>query len=351
MTMSRTLTLRWILTAGLVTCSVVERGRGQDPKAAEKYALLVGVRKYDPNELRDLPYSEADVTELAGVLRGAGFKQDNVVLMTQTAGAEDTRFLPLAGSVRKELRLLLQGIEERDSILVALAGHGVQFCGEDESYFCPDSARLSDRATLIPLGELYKELEGCRAGLKLLLVDACRNDPQSDNSRARAEVNLESVSRPQRVPPPGGVVAFFSCSEGQKAFEHSDLKHGVFFHFVIEALKGSALAGEERELVLPDLEKYVKRRVRDFVRAKYGILQTPELRGTTRDLVPLLSLDRRRIEVPAKKTGGRMEYRDSSPTPGQGAPEIITTKVGQVQLRRIPAGEFLMGSNDDDKDA
>jgi formylglycine-generating enzyme required for sulfatase activity len=120
---------------------------------------------------------------------------------------------------------------------------------------------------------------------------------------------------------------------------------------VIEALKGSALAGDERELVLPDLEKFVKRRVRDFVRAKYGIVQTPELRGTTRDLVPLISLDRRRIEVPARKTTGRVESRDSSPLPGQGAPEFITTKVGQIQLKRIPAGEFLMGSPDDDKDA
>src|SRR5262249_51527301 len=138
--MSRTLTFRGIFTAGLaglVACGVVESGRGQGPKAGEKYALLVGVRKYDPNELRDLPYSEADVTELAGVLKAAGYKPDNVVLMTQTAGAEDTRFLPLAASVRKELRLLLDGMEEQDSILVALAGHGIQFRGEAESYFCP----------------------------------------------------------------------------------------------------------------------------------------------------------------------------------------------------------------------
>ncbi|HKI21617.1 MAG TPA: SUMF1/EgtB/PvdO family nonheme iron enzyme, partial [Isosphaeraceae bacterium] len=297
------------------------------PKAGERYALLVGVRKYDPNELRDLPYSEADVTELAGVLKGAGYKPDNVVLMTQTAGAEDTRFLPIASNIRKELRLLLQGLDEQDSIMVALAGHGVQFRGEAESFFCPAGTKLSDRATLIPLAELYKELESSGAALKLLLVDACRNDPQSNNSRARAEVDLESVSRPQRVAPPGGVVAFFSCSEGQKAFEHSDLKHGVFFHFVIEALKGSAVAADERELVLPDLEKYVKRNVRDFVRAKYGIIQTPELRGTTRDLVPLVSLDRGRPRL-----------------------DLIMTRTAGIRLKLIPAGEFQMGSaNGDDQ--
>ena len=43
---------------------------------------------------------------LAEVLKSEGYKAGNVVLMTQTAGAEDTRFLPLASRVRSELRLI-----------------------------------------------------------------------------------------------------------------------------------------------------------------------------------------------------------------------------------------------------
>jgi uncharacterized caspase-like protein len=194
--------------------------------------------KYDPNELRGLPYSEPDVVELSGVLKAEGYKPGNVVLMTQTAGADDTRFLPLAANLRKELKLLLDEMDEDDSVLIALAGHGVQFQGENENYFCPADAMLADKSTLIPLSEIYKALENSRAGLKVLLVDACRNDPQSQNSRDREVVKLDSVTRPQRTPPPGGVVAFFSCSEGEKAFEHAELKRGVFFHFVIQALKG-----------------------------------------------------------------------------------------------------------------
>jgi hypothetical protein len=86
-------------------------------------------------------------------------------------------------------------------------------------------------------------------------------------------------------------VAFFSCSEGEKAYEHADLKHGVFFHFVIEGLRGAAADAGEREIVVPDLEKYVKRHVRDFVREKYGVRQMPELTGSTRELVPLAIRD------------------------------------------------------------
>ena len=283
------------LTLALVVAGLASRpSLGQQKKSGgDKYALLVGVRKYDPNELRGLPYSEPDVVELSGVLKAEGYKPGNVVLMTQTAGADDTRFLPLAANVRKELKLLLDEVDEDDSVLIALAGHGVQFLGENESYFCPADARLADKSTLIPLSEIYKALENSRAGLKVLLVDACRNDPQSQNSRDREVVKLESVTRPQRTPPPGGVVAFFSCSEGEKAFEHAELKHGVFFHFVIQALKGAAVGPDQNDVLVPDLVKYVTRQVKDFVREKYGVKQQPDLKGTIRDLVPLVSLDRR----------------------------------------------------------
>ena len=53
-------------------------------------------------------------------------------------------------------------------------------------------------------------------------------------------VDLVSVTRPLKKRPPGGVAALFSCSEGQVAYEDDDLKHGVFFHFVIQGLKGKA---------------------------------------------------------------------------------------------------------------
>jgi hypothetical protein len=287
------------LALALVVAGLAARpGYGQQQKSGgEKYALLVGVRQYDPNELRALPFSEPDVVELSGVLEAEGYKPGNVVLMTQTAGADDTRFLPLAANVREALNLLLDEMDEDDSVLVALAGHGVQFQGENESYFCPADARLADKSTLIPLSEIYKALENSRAGLKVLLVDACRNDPQSQNSRAREVVKLESVTRPQRTPPPGGVVAFFSCSEGEKAFEHAELKHGVFFHFVIQALKGAAVGPDQNDVLVPDLVKYVTRQVKDFVREKYGVKQQPEWKGTSRDLVPLVSLGPRSLST------------------------------------------------------
>ena len=306
-------------------------------RRGEKYALLVGVKAYDPNELHDLAYSEADVTGLATVLKAGGYEPANVVLMTQSLGATKPRLLPLAANIRKELRLLLQDLEPADSVVVAFAGHGVQFAGEKSTYFCPADAKLADRSTLIPLDDVYKELEASKAGLKLLLVDACRNDPRTKNSRSRAEVELESLNRPQVVPPPGGVLAFFSCSEGEKAQEYEELRHGVFFHFVIQGLGGEADLDGDGLISPEELAQFAKRRVRDYVREKNGVRQMPELRGTSRDLVPLVRLSRPRVPDVAPP---RLSRANEPPAP-------ITNTLG-MRLAPIPTGEFLMGSSDDE---
>ncbi|HTK78509.1 MAG TPA: caspase family protein, partial [Gemmataceae bacterium] len=259
----------------------------------EKYALLVGVRQYGENELRPLPFAEADVVQLAQVLRDSGYRPENVVLLTQAHGAENHRFLPLAANIRKELRLLLKNRARADSVIVAFAGHGVEFRGSDDHFFCPMDAALSDKQTLVSLGEVYKELEHCQAGFRLLLADACRNDPVVDRSR-RATADLNSVTRPQTAQPPGGVAALFSCSAGELAFEHDELKHGVFFHYLIKGLQGEADLDGDHSVSLTELDLYIKKRVPDFVRGKFGKEQNPNLIGNTRGLVPVVSLVRPR---------------------------------------------------------
>ncbi len=256
----------------------------------EKYALLVGVSKYNKNELRDLPYPAEDVEDLSQIFLANGYRPENVTVMTQKRGSEEARLLPSAENIRRELALLLRDREEGDTVVIGLAGHGVQIVGVDDSFFCPFDTRLADASTLLSIGEVYRQMEKSKAGLKLLLVDACRNSPQSDNSRARAVVDLASESRPRKEPP-GGVVALFSCSASEKAYEHADLKHGVFFHFVIEGLRGQAAGSEDQGIMVEDLARFVKRRVNDFVRARYGERQMPELKGSLRGLVPLVTLD------------------------------------------------------------
>lgn len=273
--------------AGVLTAGPAH-SQAPKPQTGQKYALLVGVRQYNPNELRELPYSEPDVVELARLLKDAGYRQ--VVTLTQTTGATNSRLLPLAENIRTTLKGMLADREPEDSVVLAFAGHGVQFSGSAENYFCPMDAKLADRATLISFADVYRQLEACAAGVRIMLVDACRNDPQSDNSRARSVVKLESVTRPQQHRPPGGVAALFSCSEGEKSFEHAELKHGVFFHYVIEGLKGKADLDKDGAVDVEELAQYTKRSVPDFVKEQYGfdVRQMPVLRGEISGLATIV---------------------------------------------------------------
>jgi tetratricopeptide (TPR) repeat protein len=257
--------------------------------AGERYALLVGVRSYSKTkELRPLPYAEADVTDLAAVLREVGYRPENVVLMTQKAVAEDPRFLPSKEQIREELRLLLQGRAAGDTVLVAFAGHGVQFRDDPVNYFCPTDGRLDDKQTLLSLQDVSAELERCPAGVKVLLVDACRNDPLTETARAAGRVPLESVTRPPVPRPASGVAAFFSCQASEKALEDPELKHGVFFNFVIEGLRGEA-ANASGDVTLLGLADFVTTRTKDFVRANHRGSQQPSLQANDQGGVVLAS--------------------------------------------------------------
>ena len=215
---------------------------------------------------------------------------------------------------------------------MALAGHGVQFRDSEasESYFCPADARLGDRSSLISLTEIHRALEKCRAAFKLLLVDACRNDPLTSTSRdagGRAVVDLPSLSRPIGRRPPGGVATLFSCSAGEIAFENTELKHGVFFHFVIKGLEGEADGDGDGKVDLLELSDYTTKRVFQFVDNTFGREQTPELLNQTRGSVAIVELHQPRPAPastppePASPPPASTPPEPASPPPASTPPE------------------------------
>lgn len=338
--------------------------------AGKRYAVVVGVRSYRPGQpLPELPYTENDASKLAETLKAGGY---DVTLMTQTSGRVPGHgvMTPLSDYIRDQIDAVLDNpfLKDDDVVIVALAGHGVQYEIDEagrktpQFFFCPADAdirklrtanEITERNRLINLSELYGGLKACKAGGKLLLVDACRNDP----TKPGITRSLASNTLPPLPPPPGGTAAFFSCSANQKAFEDADLEHGVFFHHVIQALQGDADSSTAKrpadgQITLAELSQHVSVSTYDFVRNKFGgAKQAPELRGEFRLTVPLIELQATRsakIEM-AKKTVPTLADRMAKIKALGGLKEVqITNSVG-MRMRRIPAGEFLMGSPEGEK--
>jgi hypothetical protein len=266
-----------VLVVGSVRCWQ------QDSTPGKKYALLIGVRKYKREELSDLKYTENDVEKLAKVLEKSGYRR--VTVLTQKAGDPD--LLPTGENIREHFQAMLKGCKPEDTILLAFSGHGVQFKEEKEHYFCPMDARLGDKKTLVSFSEIYEQLKDCKAATKVLLVDACRNDPEPGGGKF--VVGVERLAG-HPATARGGVAAFYSCSKGEASYESEPLGHGVFFHFVIQGLEGKA-ANKKGEVILESLAAYVKEAVNDYVKDRISpkCTQTPHLVSDVRGQPPLVT--------------------------------------------------------------
>jgi tetratricopeptide (TPR) repeat protein len=288
-------------------------------RAETRYALLVGVQKYEKVGLRNLDFPENDVTVLARVLKGHGYR---VVLMTRTRGAFDARYMPRSANIRGELRKMLKGCTRADTVLVVFCGHGVQFDRRDEPYFCPMDTDVANRRTLVSLGEVYDELKKSQAGAKLLIADACRNDPLPKGGKgAQVEAKLLSPTVAGHNPPEN-VVALFSCSTGETALESPDLRHGVFFYHLIQALRGKGLAADTKDVTLLALTDYLQRQVPRYVKSQFDEEQNPELFGRSSRPIVLLTLGRR---APVNK---------APPQPGQNAWGLVESGLSFMQERK-----------------
>ena len=100
--------------------------------------MLVGVKAYDHSKLKPLDYPENDVTELAEVLRGGGYE---VTLLT--GSDKDKALRPTRANVLRHLQAVLGACKRHDTVLIGLAGHGLQFEAQKDSYFCPSDGNPS----------------------------------------------------------------------------------------------------------------------------------------------------------------------------------------------------------------
>ncbi len=301
-----------------------------------KLAVVVGVNTYRQNSgLPALGQAASDAQRLSGALRKTGF---TVYEMTHEVAKQDGKeaLAPNLEYIRDQINGVLDfpNLGEDDAVMITLHGHGVQFDFEDAKgnmtprfYFCPADAaitgiktanELTDRNHLLPLEELYTELGKCSAATKLLIVDACRNDP---NEPGVFRTGVKSGTLPKLAPPPGGTAAFFSCKPNQMAVEDKALGQGVFTHFLVQGLEGQAdqpLAGKPADgiITFSELTTYVANNTYSYVFDKHnGLKQSPEMRGEFDLNLPLAKVSLK----------------------------VLTNTLG-MQLTLIPSGEFLMGS-------
>ena len=230
------------------------------PVSAKRWALVIGVDKYQDPQISPLKGSDNDARLIADALvRYAGFPRDQVILLSTD---QPTERQPTRVNILRRLSNLSTAVPKDGLLLVSFAGHGMERSGQ--AFLLPSDAQISDQIsfleeTAISMNRVKERIKETGVGQVVVLLDACRNDPggraDAINPLTNAYTNAFNFDVRNRE-----VQAFatvYATGIGQRAYEYTEKKQGYFSWAVVEGLKGGA-ANDKGEITLSQLVKYVQ---------------------------------------------------------------------------------------------
>ncbi len=264
--------------------------------ARDRWAVIIGIGRYDRTEIPPLRYAVADAERLYDVLVGsAGFKKDHVLLLTDNAERK-----PTLRNVKWALgTFLARSAQKDDLILIFFAGHGAPEIDprgiESDGlakYLVPADADPDDLyATALPMDELSTIFNRIEAEQVVMFLDACYSGAAGGRTfaskRTRAsridDVFLERLTRSK------GRVIVTAARANEVSLELADLGHGVFSHYLIQGIRGTADLDRDGIVSLQELYQYLEQEVSRKSRLAGGN-QHPVLKGELEGVLPLTRL-------------------------------------------------------------
>jgi formylglycine-generating enzyme required for sulfatase activity/serine/threonine protein kinase len=301
------------------------------------WAALVGINNYSDPQMVKLSFAVADARLMYNTLtQSCGYDDKDVLLLTDDADKDQLR--PTRSNLKLQLAQWLQQPSRDDTVLVFFSGHG--FIDKGKTYLAPQDGESANVAgTCLPTSDVRSMLDDCKADQKLLILDYCRRGGKAVGSNPSSPAESSGS-----FPGPRGLITMISCAKTQLSFDYPDKKHGLFTYFLAEGLRGEADKpphGNGDGIVDSDeLYKYTFESVTTTAH-KMNLSQTPvrQMDGVAGTFA-LARLDRDDRGSPSIPTPPTNIVRSPVAPP---AGEVLKNSFG-MELRRIPAGTFQMGS-------
>lgn len=342
-----------------VVWAVGEDNTLSEARPHTSWALLVGIDDYQDPRISDLNYTVNDVTRFSDALIETGaVPESHVYLMTNQSSREN---LPTHTNVLFRLENLTDRVRREDTFIFYFAGHGM--VRSKEQYLLSINSDPRSLTTLaisaISLKHVQQLLGQIRAHQVIIILDACRNDPEKGRGDAD-NVLTNELARGIRVKPRRQVsglqsctATFYACSVGERAYEWPEREAGVFSFHLAEGLRGKA-ADTQNRITLRGLAHYVDEHVTAWSRENLppGKSQMPWLVSEgTADMILAMLPETAAMEEQLKESirpGGiyRLDiaspegfqvFLDDQPT-GQETPTLLTLPAGQYTLRLEKSG-------------
>jgi hypothetical protein len=269
--------------------------------AETRAAIVVGNSAYSGQALVN-PRNDAAL--MAQTLQELGF--DVSLYLDVTA--------PQSPLLEDQIRTKLSGA---DVAVLYFAGHGLQYKGEN--LLLPVDTDLTSVAGIseagIPLSDLLEAVTSGAEGIKIIILDACRNPlVEGDDDELRSGFNFVEA-------PSGEVLIAFSTGAGEVAFDSAGGQNSPYTTALVNALQQSG----------SDIYD-VFRSVRRSVRSGTGGQQIPWITGS----IETDYVFRPSVEVAAV----------GADTAGPSGPVVVKTVDGEVLSVDRVLWEYLQSSSD-----
>ncbi|MEM9835216.1 MAG: caspase family protein [Bacteroidota bacterium] len=250
-----------------------------DP-AVKVWAVIVGAERY--HHMPSLKYTKSDAFYLYSHLRspeGGALPTDQIRLLVD----EDATHRNIIMAMRD----VYLRADENDVVLFYFSGHGLQ------GAFLPvDYDGFENR---LEHYEIREALLTTRARHKVVIADACHSGSLSSGATSQGfAARSGSIDKKLQQyynalnDAHAGTALLLSSKGIEYSLEDGGLRSGVFSHFLIKGLEGSADQDEDSMVSIEELFQYVHREVRAYT----GNLQTPTLSGDYDPVMPVALIRR-----------------------------------------------------------
>jgi len=233
------------------------------------WAVVVGVGRYA--YMPQLKYTDDDAFRFYSFLKspeGGAIKDEQIVLLVDEYATRD--------NIMSQLRSTLHRADANDVIMFYFSGHGLQ------GAFLPvDYDGYNNRLAHTDVKEILQE---SNAKHKIVFGDACHSGTLT---AAKGIYKDDLASYYKAFEDTKGGLALMMSSKGEEvSLEDGGLQSGIFSHYLIDGLKGSADLDDDNIVTIGELFGYVHYQVLHYT----ANAQTPTITGDYDHKMPVSML-------------------------------------------------------------
>ena len=266
--------------------------------ASDRWAVVIGVGRYQSTDIPSLRYSVADAEALYQVLVGpGGFRKEHVLLLTDKSEKP-----PTLRNIKWALgTFLARSAKKDDTVLIFFAGHGapeVDQRGVERDglakYLIPADADPDDLySTALPMDEMQTIFSRVEAERMVVFLDACYSGAaggRTFSSKRTRATNLDDQFL-ERLTRSKGRAIITASRTSEVSVELVELGHGIFTYYLVEGLKGAADLNKDGIVTVQELYEYLEQQVATKSRS-VGANQHPVMKGEMEGALPLVKVAR-----------------------------------------------------------